>query len=85
MFAASGTVGFETFRSGLNAALAYCHGSKGGRPPFDAVPMSKIPVIQGPAISPTRTRSFSSTTVANGERTFLPHFPNTLAVWHRFD
>ncbi|OAJ66207.1 transposase [Gluconobacter cerinus] len=34
------------FRSDLDQALAYSDGSKGGRPPFDAVLMFKILVIQ---------------------------------------
>ena len=39
-------VDFETFRPDLNAALSYANGSQGGRPPFDAVMMFKILVIQ---------------------------------------
>ena len=42
----SRTVDFEVFRSGLDQALAYSDGSKGGRLPFDAVLMFKILVIQ---------------------------------------
>lgn len=40
------TVDFEIFRSPLEAALAYADGVKGGRPPYDAVMMFKILVIQ---------------------------------------
>ncbi len=40
------TVDFEIFRSSLEAALAYADGVKGGRPPYDAVMMFKILVIQ---------------------------------------
>ncbi len=40
------TVDFEIFRPELNAALAYSDGARGGRPPFDAVMMFKILVIQ---------------------------------------
>ena len=40
------TVDFEMFRSALEAALAYADGMKGGRPPYDAVMMFKILVIQ---------------------------------------
>ena len=32
-------VDFEVFRSELEAALGYGDGSKGGRPPFDPVPV----------------------------------------------
>lgn len=39
-------VDFEIFRSPLEAALAYADGVKGGRPPYDAVMMFKILVIQ---------------------------------------
>jgi len=39
-------VDFEIFRADLIAALAYSDGSQGGRPPFDAVMMFKILVIQ---------------------------------------
>ncbi|MBO1329639.1 transposase, partial [Acetobacter suratthaniensis] len=42
----SRTVDFEAFRPDLDKALAYCDGSKGGRPPFDPVLMFKILVIQ---------------------------------------
>lgn len=42
----SRTVDFEVFRSDLEQALAYSDESKGGRPPFDAVLMFKILVIQ---------------------------------------
>jgi transposase len=42
----SRVVDFEMFRPELNAALRYGDGSKGGRPPFDAVMMFKILVIQ---------------------------------------
>lgn len=40
------TVDFEVFREELDAALAYRHGEKGGRPPYDPVMMFKILVIQ---------------------------------------
>ena len=40
------TVDFEIFRLPLEAALAYADGVKGGRPPYDAVMMFKILVIQ---------------------------------------
>jgi len=39
-------VDFEIFRSELEGALAYSDGAKGGRPPFDAVMMFKILIIQ---------------------------------------
>jgi IS5 family transposase len=39
-------VNFEIFRADLMAALAYSEGAQGGRPPFDAVMMFKILVIQ---------------------------------------
>jgi IS5 family transposase len=39
-------VDFEMFRDDLLAALAYCDGAQGGRPPFDPVMMFKILVIQ---------------------------------------
>jgi hypothetical protein len=39
-------VDFEMFRPDLVAALNYSDGAKGGRPPFDAVMMFKILVIQ---------------------------------------
>ena len=39
-------VDFEIFRTDLTAALAYCDGAQGGRPPFDAVMVFKILVIQ---------------------------------------
>jgi hypothetical protein len=42
----SRTVDFEVFRPELNKAMAYSDGSKGGRPPFDAVLLFKILVIQ---------------------------------------
>ncbi|WP_252348450.1 transposase, partial [Gluconobacter sp. P1D12_c] len=42
----SRNVDFEVFRTDLEKALAYSHGSKGGRPPFDTVLMFKILVIQ---------------------------------------
>ena len=38
-------VDFEMFRADLVAALGYCDGSQGGRPPFDPVMMFKILVI----------------------------------------
>ncbi|GAN62608.1 transposase [Acetobacter indonesiensis NRIC 0313] len=40
------TVGFELFRLELHKALAYADGSKDGHPPFEAVLMFKILVIQ---------------------------------------
>lgn len=40
------TVDFENFRADLETALAYSDGAKGGRPPYDAVMMFKILVIQ---------------------------------------
>ena len=39
-------VDFEIFRADLMSALAYSDGAQGGRPPFDAVMMFKILVIQ---------------------------------------
>jgi IS5 family transposase len=39
-------VDFEIFRPELEAALAYSDGARGGRPPFDAVMMFKVLVIQ---------------------------------------
>lgn len=39
-------VDFETFRPGLEKALAYSTGAQGGRPPYDPVLMLKILVIQ---------------------------------------
>src|SRR6056297_2958150 len=39
-------IDFEIFRPGLDEALAYSDGSKGGRPPFDPVMMFKILIIQ---------------------------------------
>jgi IS5 family transposase len=39
-------VDFEMFRVDLVAALGYCDGAQGGRPPFDPVMMFKILVIQ---------------------------------------
>jgi transposase, IS5 family len=39
-------VDFEIFRADLAAVLGYCDGAQGGRPPFDAVMMFKILVIQ---------------------------------------
>jgi len=42
----SETVDFEIFRADLNTALAYSDGTKGGRPPYDAVLMFKILIIQ---------------------------------------
>lgn len=39
-------VDFEIFRSELDKALDYSDGAKGGRPPYDAVLMFKILVIQ---------------------------------------
>jgi len=42
----SRTVDFEVFRPDLDQALAYSDGSKGGRPPFDAVLIFKILMIQ---------------------------------------
>jgi transposase, IS5 family len=40
------TVDFETFRDDLSAALAYADGALSGRPPFDAVMMFKVLIIQ---------------------------------------
>jgi transposase len=40
------TVDFEMFRPGLDAALNYSDGAKGGRPPYDPVMMLKILIIQ---------------------------------------
>src|SRR5258708_15634180 len=42
----AGAVDFEIFRADLDKALGYSDGSQGGRPPFDAVLMFKILVIQ---------------------------------------
>jgi len=42
----AGAVDFEMFRKDLEAALAYSDGTQGGRPPFDAVMMFKILVVQ---------------------------------------
>jgi len=39
-------VDFEIFRADLEKTLAYSDGSKGGRPPYDAVLMFKILIIQ---------------------------------------
>jgi hypothetical protein len=39
-------VDFEVFRSDLDTALARSDGSKGGRPPMDAVMMFKVLVLQ---------------------------------------
>jgi len=39
-------VDFEMFRPELASALAYSDGAKGGRPPYDAVMMFRILVIQ---------------------------------------
>ncbi len=39
-------VDFELFREELDAALAYRHGEKGGRPPLDPVMMFKVLIIQ---------------------------------------
>jgi len=40
------TVDFEMFRPELQAALSYSDAAKGGRPPYDAVLMFKVLVIQ---------------------------------------
>jgi transposase, IS5 family len=40
------TVDFEFFRGWLVEGLAYGDGSKGGRPPFDPVMMSKALILQ---------------------------------------
>lgn len=40
------TVDFELFRPELEAALARSDGAKGGRPPYDAVLMFKVLVLQ---------------------------------------
>jgi len=37
---------FEAFRDDLEAALSRSDRAKGGRPPYDAVLMFKIPVLQ---------------------------------------
>lgn len=42
----SRTMDFEVFRPDLDQAPPYSDGSKGGRPPFDAVLMFKLLVIQ---------------------------------------
>lgn len=42
----SEVVDFEMFRPELEAALSYSDGAKGGRPPFDAVLMFKILIVQ---------------------------------------
>ncbi|CAM3259561.1 transposase [Komagataeibacter xylinus NBRC 15237] len=42
----SRSVDFKVFRPDLDKALAYADGSKGGRPPFDAVLKFRILVIQ---------------------------------------
>src|SRR5688500_5062505 len=39
-------VDFELFRGELDAALARSDGAKGGRPPYDAVMMFKVLVLQ---------------------------------------
>ena len=39
-------VDFEIFRADLDTALAYADGGKGGRPPYDAVLMFKILLIE---------------------------------------
>ena len=46
LLAFAGAVDFEIFRADLTAALSYGDGAQGGRPPFDAVLMFKILVIQ---------------------------------------
>ena len=38
-------IDFEAFRSELEAALSYSDGSKGGRPPYDAVAMFKVLIL----------------------------------------
>jgi transposase, IS5 family len=42
----AGAVDFEIFRADLDKVLGYSDGAQGGRPPFDAVLMFKILVIQ---------------------------------------
>ncbi len=42
----SAVVDFEIFRADLDAALARSDRSKGGRPPFDAVLMFKVLILQ---------------------------------------
>ena len=37
---------FELFRADLEAALSRSHRTKGGRPPYDAVLMVKVLVLQ---------------------------------------
>ena len=46
LLAFAGAVNFEIFCPELERALAYSDGAQGGRPPFDAVMMFKILVIQ---------------------------------------
>jgi transposase len=46
LLAFAGAVDFEIFRADLDRALGYSDGAQGGRPPFDAVTMFKILVIQ---------------------------------------
>ena len=46
LLALAAAVDFEIFRPELKRALAYADGLQGGRPPFDAVMMFKILVIQ---------------------------------------
>ena len=46
LLAFSGAVDFEIFRADLDRVLGYSDGAQGGRPPFDAVLMFKILVIQ---------------------------------------
>ena len=41
----SGLIGFEIFRGDLDAVLKRSDGSKGGRPPLDAVMMFKVLVF----------------------------------------
>ena len=40
-------VDFEAFRSILTAALAYCDGAKGGRPPYDPVKAAEMMKAMG--------------------------------------
>ncbi|BCI68671.1 hypothetical protein AAJCM20276_32950 [Acetobacter aceti] len=48
---------FEVLRPDLGKILAYAEGSKSGRPPFEAVLMFKILVIQTLTLSSTSGRN----------------------------
>jgi IS5 family transposase len=70
------TVDFEIFRSALEAALAYADGVKGGRPPYDAVMMFKILVIQAQNnLSDERTEF-----LINDRLSFMPFLGLSLGV-----